>query len=907
VYCFGDFADLQPYLTEELRMDHLMNSGTKLSKLDRESGILTMIACIALAGQVSAADSSVASADPRVDVASDGVAASASEAASEANSSSGQDQINDLVVTGVRGSQPLTIASSPVPIDIINAEQITATGKVGLKEILSSVIPSFTLPAQNGGGTSASVPPYTVRGLTGDYVLVLVNGKRRHSTALINNLATIGGGSTPVDLDLIPVAAIDHIEVLRDGAAAQYGSDAIAGVINIILKQDTDGGEADATVGRTYKNTGALGQVNSDYGLPLFSKGFIHFALTADHHQPAPANDPSTGLLYPLVGGAPDPREAAGNHDYGSAYGRSTRDNTVNFSYNLSAPLGDGLEFYSVSTVSHRDIKDARGAYRPDDLSSLPQIYPNGFQAYRLIHETDFQISAGVRGQLAGWQWDAGSNFGRDSVWLGAANTLNASLGPSVAESSFYMGKQIFQQWTNNLDVTRAFNVGLAKPLDVSWGLEHRWEQFSQVAGEPNSYINGGYVIPNDGTPFGDLYHGQAPTAGLQSFTGTTPADAGTHHRNNYALYLDFGTNIVDPWYVGLAARGEHYDDSSGNTLSGKFTTRYEILPELALRAAVNNGFRAPSLAEQDFSTTQNTSAVVNGVPANEQVKFLPANSALAQALGARPLTPERSLNYSAGVTFEPTHEFLVTLDAYRIDISDRIVKSSTLTGAPVAAILTPLGFSNLSTAQYFTNAVNTRTDGVDVVVDFKQSLGDAGSVRWSAGYAENRTSITRIKANPAVLSGFGAGFQLFAPLAQRQLTDSTPKDRIVLAADWSLSQWRVHGVETRYGKYLEPLTNTLDGHFGPKWITDLDVTYEVTAKLALSVGANNLFNVYPQRQSSAFIVAESRDTTLTGAPGYKADPAAYGIPTSGADIYGTNSPFGINGGFYYARIGVKF
>lgn len=863
----------------------------------RESGTVAMIALIALAAPVHAADSTNMSAN---------ATPTDAELASDTSGSSAGN-LDELVVTGVRGSQPRTVASSPVPIDIISAEQITATGKSGLKAILSSVIPSLSLPAQNGGGTSASVPPYTVRGLTGDYVLVLVNGKRRHSTALINNLATIGGGSTPVDLDLIPVASIDHIEVLRDGAAAQYGSDAIAGVINIILKQGADGGGADATAGRTYKNTGLLGQINSDYGLPLFSDGFIHFALTADHHQPAPANVSSTGLLYPLVDGKPDPRETTANTNYGSAYGRSTTDNTFNFSYNLVAPLADALEFYSTSTVSRRDIKDARGAFRPDDLSSLPQIYPNGFQAYRLIHETDFQVGAGVKGELVGWHWDASSNFGRDFNRLGAENTLNASLGPSITQSSFYLGKQIFDQWTNNLDVTRAFDIGFAKPLDVSWGAEQRWEQFAQVAGEPNSYINGGYVIPNGGTPFDDLYHGRAPTAGLQSFTGTTPADASTHHRNNYALYVDLGTNPTDPWFVGVAARGEHYDDSSGNTLNGKFITRYEILPDLALRAAVNNSFRAPSLAEQNFSTTQNTTATVDGVVTSEQVKFLPATNALAEALGAKPLKPEKSLNYSVGVTFEPTHQFLVTLDAYRIDISDRIVKSQTLTGAPVAAILAPLGFSNLSSVQYFTNDVNTRTDGVDFVLDNEQSLGEAGTVHLSAAYSWNRTVITRINANPAVLSGFGPTFQLFGPLAQRQLTDSTPRDRLALTADWAVSQWRVHGVETRYGSYLEPITNTLDGHFDPKWITDLDITYLLTARVSLSAGANNVFNVYPERQSQKFLLAYSTDTVLTAAPGYRADPAAYGIPTNGDYIYGNNSPFGLNGGFYYVRVGVKF
>jgi len=801
--------------------------------------------------------------------------------------------VDTVVVTGVRGAQPRTVANSPVPIDIISKAQIVDTGKVGLKAIFSSVIPSFNLPAQNGGGTSASVPPYSVRGLTADYVLVLVNGKRRHSTALINNLATVGGGSTPVDLDLIPPSAIDHIEVLRDGAAAQYGSDAIAGVINIILKDGADGGEADLTTGQTYLGRGALGQAYANYGHAFFD-GFINFSLAADHHEPAPANGPAGGLLYPLVGGAPDPREADANKDYGSAYGRSTRDNTIDLSYNLSTPVGAGLEAYSFSTLSFRDIKDARGAYRPDDPNAFPSIFPNGFQAYRLIHEADFQVAAGLKGSLAGWNWDASSTFGRDYNWLGAANTLNASLGPSVTQTAFFMGTQTFEQWANNLDLTRSFAIGLAKPLDISFGFEHRWEQFAQGAGEPNSYINGGYVVPNDGTPFGTLWHGYKETAGLQSFTGTTPSDASTHSRNNYAAYVDLGTNITEPWYVGLAGRAEHYDDSSGDTLSGKVTTRYEILPGLALRGAVNNGFRAPSLAEQNFSTTQNTSIVLNNVVTAAQVKFLPVNSPIAKLLGATPLTPERSVNYSVGLTYEPIHRLRFTVDAYQIDITGRIVKSTPIVGPAVQAALAALNFPQLSSAQFFTNAVDTRTQGVDMVAEYQQSLGDFGQVDWTAVYAGAATAITRINASA----------QNFNATSQRQLVEQTPKDRIALGADWSLNKWRIRLNETRYGRYEEPINPTTDARFGAKWITDLDVSYKLRPNLTLSVGANNLFNLYPDRQPASILALENVDTTLKSAPGYTV--AAYGVPTSGGSLYGVDAPFGF-GGFYYTRLTVKF
>jgi iron complex outermembrane receptor protein len=396
---------------------------------------------------ISLAMAATASAARAGETAPAALAAAAPEA-TVASSADATVASQEIVVTGVRG-QARTVANSPVPIDIVSHAQILATGKSGLKDILSSIIPSLIVPAQNGGGTSASVKPISVRGLTGDYVLVLINGKRRHSTALINNLATIGGGSTPVDFDLIPASAIDHIEVLRDGAAAQYGSDAIAGVINIILKSGVDGGEADVTAGQTYAETGGLAQVNADYG-HRFLGGSIHFAIGYDHHNPAPANGPASGIEYPLVNGAPSPQEATANTNYGSAYGRSTLDNTLNLSYNLSVPFSSSVDFYSFSTFSYRLIKDARGAYRPDDLPSLPQIFPNGFQAYRLIHEVDFQAVGGFKGKLFGWDWDASSSFGRDHVWLGADNTLNASLGPSVTQTSFFMGTQTFEQWTNN-------------------------------------------------------------------------------------------------------------------------------------------------------------------------------------------------------------------------------------------------------------------------------------------------------------------------------------------------------------------------------------------------------------------------------------------------------------------------
>jgi iron complex outermembrane receptor protein len=831
------------------------------------------------------------------------VATTTGEATSAVAAASAPAVVDEVIVTGVRG-RPRTIANSPVPIDIISNAQLINTGKVGLKQILSNVIPSLNVPAQNGGGVSASVPPYTIEGLTGDYVLVLVNGKRRHNTALINNLATVGGGATPVDLDLIPPSAIDHIEYLRDGAAAQYGSDAITGVINIILKDGVDGGEFDTTAGQDYKSTGRAYQENADWGTP-FLGGALHLGFSYVHNSPAPANTASGGLLYPTVGGAPDPREATGNTNYGSAYGRSTSSDTAQASYDLTVPVGHDLEAYSFGTFAYRNIQDARGAYRPDDLASLPQIFPNGFQAYRLIRETDFQVAGGVKGHLYGWDWDLSSEFGRDYDWLGAHNTLNASLGPTVDQTDFYMGAQSFDQWVNNLDVTRSFNIGLAKPLDVSWGFEHRWEQFAELAGEPNSYRNGGYVVPNGGTPFDNLWHGVAEQPGLQSFTGTTPADASTHSRNNFAGYVDLGTNLTTPWYVGLAGRVEHFDDSSGNTATGKFTTRYEILPGLALRGSVNSGFHAPSLAEEWFSTTQNTIQTIGAAQTLQAVqsKFLPVGNPVAVALGATPLRPETSFNYSVGLTYEPIHRLRFTIDAYEIDLSNRIVKSSALALNNAQKAVFDFPASEIVTGQFFINGVNTRTRGVDAVAEYQQSLGDFGSVNWSTIFSGNGTRVTHV-AKP----------NLFNELAQQQLIEQAPRYRLSLGGDWSIGKWSVRLQQTLWGPYEEPLVQrtaptigTVDEDFHAKWVTDLDVSYSVLKNVTLAVGANNLFNAYPSRVPTAILEKYNAnvDTTLKTAPGYTL--AAYGLPTSGMGQYGTVAPFGLEGGFYYVRVGVKF
>jgi iron complex outermembrane receptor protein len=832
---------------------------------------------------------------------------SAATAAAAPPPSGDSAQLGTVVVTGVRGSKPRTVADSPVPIDVIGPEQLQATGRTGLKEILGNLIPSLTMPAQGGGGTSASVRPISIRGLSGDYVLVLVNGKRRHTTSLINNLSRISGGSTPVDIDLIATSAVGRIEVLRDGAAAQYGSDAISGVINIILDRDPNALTFSETGGSTYTKGGALLQQTLSLGVPLgHHGGFVRFAVEGKFHDhtkssasPLPALRPNGQPNYfypPAAVDTPDPREAAASGNvFAGGYGRSNRDIILNTSYNAELPLGQSLRLYSFSTLSYRDIKDARGAYPANNINSLPEVYPRGFQAYRRIKEWDFQPTVGVKGTEAEWDWDLSSSFGRDHVRLSAENTLNPSLGPTTP-TSFFMGKQIQDLWVSNLDISKAISAGWRDPLELSFGLEHRWERFQNVAGEPDSYRDGGYVIPIGSDPFHQAplpggiggYGGLSPSPGLASFTGTSYLDARHLRRNNVAAYLDVGSKILPRWYVGLAGRVEHYDDSAGNTVSGKLSTRFEIISGLALRGGINSGFRAPSLAQTGFSTTQNTVTIIGADRVLTTSKFLPVDSPAALALGARPLRPEKSLNFTGGITFEPANALRVTVDGYQINVDDRIVKTEFLGtsnngGAAIRDILVANGVTGVDSAQFFTNAIDSRTRGVDIVGEYTFRAHGAGTFRPSAAYSYATTRITHLADNPSELSNLSV--VLFGRQAQRDLVQASPKDKLVLDLDWAIWRLRTNLRHTRYGSYTESGT-TADGSgdrtFGDKWITDLDVAYDLTDHFTAAIGANNLFDVYPDRNGIIFF-------------------------QDGSGQYGSFSPFGLSGGFYYARLAGNF
>ena len=800
--------------------------------------------------------------------------------------------LETVVVTGVRGGTARTVTNSPVPIDVIKGSQLQATGKTGLRDALARVLPSFNVATINGGGSTYLVRSPSMRGLSGDQVLVLINGKRRHNTALLNDQARIGTAAVPVDLDLIPTIAIDRVEVLRDGAAAQYGSDAIAGVINIILKKDDVGGEAETFVGQNYKNDGEVGKQSFHVATALGEQGgFANFSFEAKKQRPWDRARDVIPSLYAKNKASPnglplpnDPR-TANPGGWGDEYGLGG-ETTFNSVYNLELPLNDTSTFYSFSTLSYRDATKTLGHREPTDLTALPGVanapYPDGPQATRLLEELDYQIAAGLKTQLLGWDADLSTTYSKDDAELRTDHNANLSYGID-GKHDFLLNTQAFEQWTTNLDFSRAFDIGLYKPAQASAGLEYRWEKFDVGAGEPLSYSWGNWVIPTG------PYAGSRPEPGLISVAGVTPADAGNLDRNVYAGYVDFNFPITKAWDVGLAGRYEKYDGGVGDTTSGKLSTRFEFIPNYAFRAAISNGFRAPSVAQTLFSSTNTATTFENGQQVRNITKQLRVDSPEAKALGATTLQPETSVNYSVGFTAKPTKNINVSIDVYQIDIDDRIVKTGLLRGVEVQKILQANGLnSNLQAARYYTNAVDTQTRGVDVVVDYQQQLKDlnvdwlAGQIKWSLAYNHNSTEIKRVADTPTALASLGAGYSLFDSQAQLDITDATPKDKLILGANYSLNDYWLNLQLSRYGSYTEAGGKPIDDRtYSGTWITDLEVGKSFTNGVSLAVGANNLFNKYPDE---------------IGIKGW-----------AGTYYNGMFSPYGLSGGFYYARLNYKF
>lgn len=793
--------------------------------------------------------------------------------------------LGSVIVTGTR-QQGLKAVDSPAPIQVIDSATLLRTGQPDLMQALGAVIPSFTVDAF-GGDTANLTLSARLRGLSPNDALVLINGKRRHTSA---NLHVLGGspssGAATSDLSFIPLAAVDHVEVLLDGAAAIYGTDAIAGVINIILKEGSSGGQLDVTGGRYYDEGGKTGAASFNIGVKPIADSFLNLTVEQKYHghsnrgnadarfsDPANLADPVNGQLtkYP---GYPYQNRIFGDAQF----------HLTSVAFNAGYDLSDAVQFYSFGTWGQK----TGAAYENYRLPSrIPKIYPQGFNPEETLDEQDFAITAGAKGVIAGWNWDFGVTHGADIERIGTIHSGNASINGQYlpagqvdgqTQTDFHDGNFRTSQQTVNLGVSREFQVGLTAPLAVAGGVEYRRDSYAIEAGDPQSYY----------------------LSGAQSFVGYSPVNAGNYSRNDKSAYLDVTVVPVKDLSVGVAARYEDYNDF-GQAKVGRITSKYDLTPSFAVRGTYSNGFRAPTLAEQFYSG--------NNVGPTSIYLQLPPNSAAAKSFGLPNLAPEKSINTSLGIVLKPASNATVTVDAYQITLKNRILASGSFDGVRNGVIVNQSIVNGLTAAgvdpkiysvangsagvSFFTNGADTRTRGLDMVFNYASKYGAYGTVDWSMSGNYTQTKLLKVGVAPSLLTP-GVVTPILEQTASTVLTDATPKFRVTGAALWRYGTWTVSLRETIYGKSSYDIQdeqgNYVTTRISTKAITDLEVSDEVAKGWTISVGAKNLFNTYPNEingQAMATYVAAHDNTNVAKYP--------------------ANSPFGINGGYYYARASYKF
>ena len=763
--------------------------------------------------------------------------------------------VEDVIVTGTRVPNRSRLDTLS-PVDVVTAEDLQNRGTTELAAALAQSVPSLTFqrPAVTDG--TDSVRPATLRGLSPDQTLVLVNGARRHASALVNVNGSVGRGSAAVDLNTIPTGALDRIEVLRDGASAQYGSDAIAGVINLRLREADSGGGATFTAGQydTSVETARTERDEQD-GASLTASAWQGFAL---------GDDGFLTLSAELVSRDPtnrsdlDPRVTP--NAITARFGDPEVDQWTVFA-NAGKPLGNGWEAYGWAGYQDRDSESAAFPRLANNTNNVPALYPDGFLPLIAINSQDLSLAAGARGVIGGWDADFNLVYGRNALDFRTENSLNATYG-AASPTSFDSGALIYDQLVFGADLTRQYEVGLYAPLNVAIGLEARREGYEIEAGQPESYNRG---------PLG----GNTTLAGgAQGFVGFQPSNEVDEDRTAVGVYLDVEAPVTDKLTIAGAVRFEDYSDF-GNSTTGKLSARYDFTPAFALRGSVSTGFRAPSLQQSYFTST--ASVVQNGVVV--ETGTFPATSPVAVVLGAEPLDAETSVNYTFGTVIR-LGDFDLTVDAYRIEIEDQIVLSENINRSfspQVASLLDPLG---VQAARFFLNGVDTTTQGVDIVGRYRLGTEAHGDWDFTVAANFNDVEVTRIPTSSSVLNPVPP---LFARSRIETIQQGTPDTKVSANADWSYGRWGLTARATHYGDVVQPgSTPANDYSTGEKTVADFEGRFQATERVALTVGVDNAFDEYPDAVPEAL-----NSNGVLGFPFY--------------------SPFGFNGRFVYARLSLNW
>jgi iron complex outermembrane recepter protein len=804
-----------------------------------------------------------------------------------------------------------------VPVDVYPAEQLQQQGTTETAQILQALSPSINFPRQSVTDAGDIVRPFTLRGLSPDHTLVLVNGWRRHQTALVNNFTYgMGPGSSGVDLNALPASAVERVEVLRDGASAQYGSDAIAGVVNLVIKEGEFTPFINGDVGRytprDYPDDGTTVGTSGGWGLKV---GRGSLGLFGEFRDRQPTNrawaDPSevagTGVADSINSEGQVVQKRNPVPQPNTHWGDGLEKDVLSFA-NFRLPLNEGgtAEIYSFGGYSHR--KGIGNGYRrsASDARNWPQIHPLGFLPNMDGRATDYSAAGGLRGVVSGWSYDLGAEFGHNNFNYNITNTLNASLGPCLDvpcapgldgvlgtaddpgipnQLSFFAGRVLREELVTGLNVAKPVSLGLPAPVNLAFGATFRREHYAIRPGELASYVNG-FNLDQDGA--------ELAAAGSSLFPGFTPGDATDRHRTNFGLYADAETNLTEQVLADVAARFERYNDF-GSRLTGKVALRYQPSQRLTLRAAAGTGFRAPGLSQVAFGK------VTTNVIAGEFIDFglYPADHPASLALGSRPLQEETSFNFSGGLAVSPTNNLTVTADYFHIQIDDRILLGATFDDPASVQILANAGFSNIQGVQYFTNGLDTRTQGVDLTANLRVPAGTSSTLDLNASINYTKNKIIRVDPLPQVLRDFGPPpteeTGLLDSVTTIGIEDERPDWRGTVQANYTIGRFSSLGRVSYFGGFSSAQPGFCDlcrETYGGKTLFDAEVGYSFTG-IKLFVGARNLFDTYPDQPSS---LVDTGDGT----------PAMVFNNNGGTWPWAAASPFGYSGRYVYARTEIQ-
>jgi iron complex outermembrane receptor protein len=813
--------------------------------------------------------------------------------------------LDDVVVVGTRGASRSAL-ESPVPVDALSVTELTASApQTDLNQLLNYAAPSFQVNRQSSSDATEFIDPATLRSLPPDQLLVLVNGKRRHKSSLVNTLSTVGRGAAGTDLNAIPTAAIKRVEILRNGASAQYGSDAVAGVINLQLKEATDEVSASVTTGIRNAGDGELIDLSANYGFAVGEDGFVNITGTFSDRARTNRADGNDLIIfdqsefgnffaYPF---ADDPQQARQidnqildergleREDFYFRVGQSAIQQGAVF-LNSEFGLQNGATLYAFGGLSYKNGLGAPFRRLPTELSNMPflasnedpELFPNGFQPEMNSDVIDQSATIGVRGTVNGWFVDLSNTFGRNSLDYQMDNTVNASL-LQASPTSIYAGQHSFSQNTANLDVSRYFTDALSG-INVAFGAAYRIDHYELAAGDEASYRDYGRVqlIENGSLVTRDTL---SKAGGTQGFVGFRPSNEVDRTRSNVAAYLDTEFNLTEQLLVTAAGRFEDYSDF-GSTLNGRLAARLGLLDSrLNLRGSASTGFRAPSLHQIYFNEVRTD---LNGEGELVNIGTFSNDSEVARILGIPQLDEERSRSASIGLTASPTDNFDLTIDGYRIRIDDRVVLTGEFSPDTAPGIVSLLDEVGAQNAQLFANAVDTETIGLDVVATYRLQTG-VGDIELSAAGNYNETDIEALNVPSTLQSAFqGTQEELenafFGRQEQGLLTESNPRTKLTLSADYGTGPFSLFLRTVRFGEYTREGFAETQVH-SPEWVLDATVSYAVTDEATLSVGANNLLNNYPDEQ----VFSNSYFGVFDYAPVQQ----------------------GFNGAFYFARLNLAF